>query len=266
MTITMKLFATSEKNKNSCGNDLVNLPVVAFICTLLLAGTTMVTAEPYCNSLSKSNCKTDSRCSWLKKKQRKRSPTGKGCVAALTQDEKCSIFTGKKKKCKRKRCKWNEEDKTCLGNGVGEAVPNTGNTGDRTNGIFDEDFLESLVGMDGEEARRLVEDKNVLICSYEKILNAYCVTREDDQNRIKLMVGETNKVFQVFDNGIFDKKFIETLEGMDGEAAKTKINDLVVAICSHGASSVQCLIRNEDASRLKLIVDVDNIVEEAVWG
>lgn len=299
----------------------------ALLCALLVVVVTAahsVAAEPVlCGSLAKGNCQKDPNCYWLmsKKKTKKKkslrhrgsndndnnNDNGERCVTALT-DEECSEFTHAKKakrNCKRNRCQWNKEDKTCSGSGFlldfieSEPEDDTGDDKDTEkdtekdtdtdtdtdkdteqephNGILDPEglnvldpvFVNGWMGTNGSRAKSAFDDKYVLLCSYDVVLSPECVGRDDDPSRIKIMVdGATDEVVQLFDDGVFSAEFAESLEGRDGRTAKADIEARFVVLCSSCGDDddTRCLARNTDENRIRLMVDADNLVEQVVFG
>lgn len=165
----------------------------------------------------------------------------------------------------------------------------------------DVDFWGSLTGVDAELAMREIEMEfagyyNVILCPKENA-DAGCLTRNLDLTRAKLFIDENNIVQTAIpdvpaphlDKEVIDKpedertnsdpnrerevesKFWESLKGMEAASAMTEIEEEFgdyyrVYICPKENPDAECMLRNSDDRRVKLLIGNVDIVSEAIVG
>jgi len=162
----------------------------------------------------------------------------------------------------------------------------------------DVDFWGSLTGVDAELAMREIEMEfsgyyNVVLCPKENS-NADCLTRNLDLTRVKLFIDENNIVQRATPDAPvphldkekpeeertnsdpdrerdINSKFWESLKGMEAETAMTEIENEFgdyyrVYLCPKENPDTECMLRNSDARRVKLLIGNVDIVSEAIVG
>lgn len=215
-------FSAASKNNNAPVLTAVAYALLVLVAVSISKATIVIASPDSCSSLSeqKADCKDNPQCKWILFRHAIRNPDPDldlsqrliQCLDVKT-DEECSVFNDveeeKKLMCRLAGCRWRNREFSC----IGSAPENDHIKGDNDRlrpdkSIVDGDFLEELIGLDGDEVTSEIKNEYpeyesdndvyvVAICRDNYFDVVACITRDYNPNRIRLIVDSDNIVIEI---------------------------------------------------------------------
>mmetsp|Transcript_19885 Transcript_19885/g.43192 ORF Transcript_19885/g.43192 Transcript_19885/m.43192 type:complete len:217 (+) Transcript_19885:39-689(+) len=211
-------FSAASKNNNGPVLTAVAYALLVLVAVSISKATIVIASPDSCRTLHKSDCKDSPQCKWIMFRHAIRHPDPSQrmiqCLDVKTNDE-CAVFDDveeeKKLMCRLAGCRWRNKEFTCIGSAPESNNDHLAGDNDRLRpdeSIVDGDFLEELIGLDGDDVMSEIKaeypdyasDDNkyvVAICRENYFGVVACITRDYNVNRIRLIVDSDNIVIEI---------------------------------------------------------------------